>query len=124
MASESKFVFDGSKLINGILETQKRAEAAMMMYGSTAATNLEDYMKQNAPWTDRSGQARRTLSAKNSKIPNGIKITLAYGVNYGASLEMAHEKRYAIIEPTIRLKSADIMKQFAGLLQKMGFSKI
>ena len=78
---------------------------------------IEKDAKQRAPWTDRTGQARLRLSAYVTEINPGVcEITLAHGVDYGIYLELAHEKRYATIMPSIERNSSKIMKGFKTLL--------
>lgn len=120
----TSFKWDITSLLEGLEQLRQRTEAALITYGNTSATNLEGYMKQNAVWTDRTGEARRRLSGKCEKVENGIRITLAHGVDYGMWLEIAHEKRYAIIEPTIRLKSQEVLDGLNGLLEGMGMKRL
>ena len=52
---------------------------------------------------------------------NGYRITLAHGVEYGIWLELAHEKRYAIIQETIdHVGSLEIMPAFNRFLERIG----
>lgn len=108
-------------LLNGIAAVDKRAQAAVEMYAKHQAKNLESYAKRNAPWTDRTGMARKSLNATTEKRSNGIRITLAHGVDYGLWLELAHEKRFAIVKPTVELRGNEVLKGYAGLLNKMGY---
>lgn len=108
-------------LLNGIAAVDKKAQAAVEMYAKHQAKSLESYAKKNAPWTDRTGMARKSLSATTSKRSNGIRITLAHGVDYGLWLELAHEKRFAIVKPTIELRGNEVLKGYANLLNKMGY---
>lgn len=106
------------ELANGLNVFSERQEQALGIYADTAAQMLQDHMKSTAPWTDRTGEARRRLSAKSEKVENGYQITLAHGVDYGINLELDHEKRYAVIQPTILEKSNEVMQGFEGLLSK------
>ena len=108
-------------LLNGIAAVDKRAQAAVEMYANHQAKNLESYAKKNAPWTDRTGMARKSLNATTEKRSNGIRITLAHGVDYGLWLELAHEKRFAIVKPTIELRGNEVLKGYTDLLNKMGY---
>lgn len=101
------------------LQRMARIDAAMQMYCETQALNLESYAKENRPWTDRTNLARQTLKGSVEKKPFGFRISLSYGVDYGVWLELAHEKRYAIVEPTIRLKSQDVIKGMNNLFDRL-----
>lgn len=108
-------------LRNGIAAVDKKAQAAVEMYAKNQAKNLESFAKRNAPWTDRTGMARKSLNAEASKTKNGERITLAHGVDYGICLELKNEKRCAIIKPTIELKGQEVLKGYSNLLNKMGY---
>ncbi len=94
--------------------------ALILMYSATKASELQYKMKVNRPWTDRTGMAKALLSAKVSQ-PNEhlIRITLAHGVSYGIWLELANEKNYAIIAPTIRDESPRIVADLDNLMNKL-----
>lgn len=111
---------DMSKLEAGLNSFMGRSEAALRMYAETAALKLQNYMRDNAPWTDRTGHARQRLTGTVTKVTNGYKITLAHGVDYGIWLELAHEKRFAIIQPTILVNSNEVMTGFNKLLERLG----
>lgn len=107
----------GGDLLNNLKTMSKRAPVAVRMYAETAAKKLELSAKQRAPWTDRTAQARQRLSAYVTEIQPGIcTITLAHGVPYGVFLELAHEKRFATIMPSIQRVSPEIMKGFKVLI--------
>lgn len=79
-----------------------------------AATEIETYAKARAPWTDRTGLARQTLNAKANKAREGtltvLGIVLAHGMPYGYWLEVAHNKKYAIILPTLEATGPQVME--------------
>lgn len=91
--------------------------ALVLMYASTKARELECKMKANRPWTDRTNMAKATLRAVVSQ-PNKdtVRIALAHGVNYGIWLELANEKNYAIVAPTIREESPRVIEDLEGIL--------
>lgn len=82
------------------------------------AREFEAYMKANRPWTDRTGAARANLSAKvqTSAKKYANTMQLAHGVPYGVYLEYSMERRFAIIEPTIRIKGPEIVSDLQGKL--------
>ena len=114
------FTMDSKQLQEGIHTLDERAEAAILMYGKNQSKELESYAKQNAPWTDRTTMARKSLRGDAMKIENGVRITLSHGVEYGMWLELANEKRYAIVKPTIEVKGKDVLNGYENLLNKMG----
>lgn len=68
----------------------------------TRAAEMQSWMQSNAPWTDRTGDARASLFA--TVYDDGgtiIQIRIGHGVDYGVWLEIAHGGRWAIIAPTV-----------------------
>lgn len=66
------------------------------------APEIEAWMKQNASWTDRTGNARQTLNTTIEEISlDMVNIILAHGVEYGIYLELANAGNYAIIAPAL-----------------------
>lgn len=113
------FKLDASQLEKGIDMLMGKSDAAIRMYAETAALKLQNYSRDKAPWTDRTGHARQRLTATVARITKGYRITLAHGVDYGIFLELAHEKRFAIVQPTILANSSDIMAGFNKLLERL-----
>jgi hypothetical protein len=114
------FTMDVSSISNKLGDIGKRFDAAMQMKCSTAANQLESYAKENRPWTDRTGHARQRLKGSfGSEGQNNYRIVLAQCVDYGLWLELAHEKKYAIVEPTIRLQSQEIFNDFQDFFSKL-----
>lgn len=101
---------DDSDLRQGLNMFLDKVNAGLLIYGETVAKDFESYAKSNRPWTDRTGNARQRLNGYTEKINDGIRICIAHGVDYGIYLEVGHEKRYAILEPTVRLKGNDAIK--------------
>ncbi len=67
------------------------------------APRMETYAKTHAPWTDRTGNARRSLNCSYKRINRStFNITLAHGVHYGHHLELMQTGRFAILKPTLR----------------------
>lgn len=114
------FHLDASSLVEGLNNFMTRSQAALQMYAETAALKLQNDARDNAPWTDRTGHARQRLTGTSLVVANGYKLRLAHGVDYGIWLELAHEKRFAIIQPTILADSGEIMEGFQRLLERLG----
>lgn len=111
---------DMSKLASGVANFEKKMQIGLQMYLAAQAVALEGEMKQGAPWTNRSGDARRRLTASVERpAPASFRIKLAHGVRYGVWLELAKEKKYAIIGPVIAEKSAAIFKGLETLVKKL-----
>lgn len=116
MMDGASFRFDDSGLSQGMKLFEFRAHAAVGMYANTSAKKLETYAKRNRPWTDRTGDARKLLTGYEQDLGDKWRVNLAHGVDYGIWLELANEKNYAIIQPTIDLVGPEIMQGLQGLL--------
>lgn len=112
--------YNNSNLKKNLDKMSVKLGAVILMYSATKASEIQAKMKVNRPWTDRTGMAKALLNAKVSQPnDNTIRITLSHGVNYGIWLELAHEKNYAIIAPTIREEGPRIVEDLNNLMSKL-----
>lgn len=96
----------------------REIRSAVRALADRYASEIEAYMKQNASWTDRTGNARQTLySEVNDMAIDMVDILLSHGVEYGINLELNNQGRYAIIGPTQDIFApriwADVVALFA-----------
>lgn len=80
------------------------------------------YAKQNAPWTDRTGNARAGLHSETLVGPGAtsFELIVAGSVFYQIFLETRFSGKYAIIMPTINYIGALLMNRIQSSLSKMG----
>jgi hypothetical protein len=103
--------------INGIPDYLDRNITALMAYHSGRVSSAA---KINAPWTDRTTNARNGLTAGAGKA-NGVHfIVLAHRVPYGIWLEIRWSGKYSIILPTLQEYAPTVMKGFEKLLDRYG----
>jgi hypothetical protein len=101
----------------------EKAGATVLLYAKTKAAVIEGWMKKNRPWTDQTTRAKAGLNVSvSTPNPETIRMTLAHGVSYGIWLELAHEKDYGIIDPTIRRFKGEIIEDMQGIFTEMGKS--
>lgn len=115
-----EFNYRQSTLHSGLNRMSDKLGSLVLMYMSTKAVEIEAKMKQNRPWTDRTGMAKATLNAKVSR-PDGnkVRITLAHGVDYGVDLELKHGKNYAIVGPTVEVEGPRLVSDLNNLMAKL-----
>lgn len=65
------------------------------------APQIETWMKANAVWTDRTGNARQTLYTEVEQQMTTVGILLSHGVDYGVYLELANQGEYSVIGPAL-----------------------
>lgn len=97
---------DDNEFYNAALRFKTAAEE---MPGATVAAandlgpEMVSFAKANAPWTDRTGDARRGLHAVVTQVAGAVRLTLAYTVFYGKFLEQNAGGKYAIVLPTVEM---------------------
>lgn len=116
--------WDGSNLLKGLKKVEHefsdRDFSAMTMLLQTAATKMETWAKQNAPWTDRSGAARQRLKGEVFwENKNLVSVAIMHQVDYGIWLELAHQRKYAILEKSLEYHKDDILDSVSILLKKI-----
>ncbi len=91
-----------SDLAKAIEQYGDRVYVAVRAVADFIAQKMQGEARQNAPWTDRTGNARSGLFALTEEAAaHLVAIYLAHTMEYGAHLELANAGRYAIIMPTI-----------------------
>jgi hypothetical protein len=65
------------------------------------AAQLENDSKRNAPWTDRTGNARNSIYGLVQEENGEVEIVHGINIEYGKYLETKNEGRYRIIKPTV-----------------------
>jgi hypothetical protein len=89
---------------------------ALSIYANTAAQKMEAEAKARAHWTDRTSNARNSIQGTSGWNGNQLKIVLSGNMNYSVYLELAHEKKYAILKPTIDRNKTEISHGYRKLV--------
>lgn len=106
----------GRQVIANFERWQDRRHAAMVLLAEHWAARLEGQMKAEAPWTDRTGAARKGLRGEALEAPDRLSIILAHGVDYGVFLELAHDGKYAILWPTAQRYAPEVVADIRSLM--------
>lgn len=93
-------------------KVEKMVRAAIGVYADTAAKKMEGDAKENAPWIDRTGDARRSLQGDFGWEGDKVVITLSGNMDYSVYLELAYGKKYAILKPTIDKFTPEILRGY------------
>lgn len=103
-------------------DIEVKAYVALKMQMSEMAKQMQNYAQIHRPWTDRTTRARRSLHGvvKEDKAKQTLDVGIAHGVDYGYSLEFEHEKRYAILFPTLQKFTGRIMNAMSRLIEGIG----
>ena len=112
---------DPEDLGKAIAKTGERVLThALVPYLSRQADMLRNQMKQDAPWADKTGMARRTLLVEVEQDDKKIALVFSHGVPYGKYLELSNGGRYAIVGPTIVKSGWGLMRGMTGLMDRAG----
>lgn len=108
---------NSKQLLNRLENAETKSQVAIKMFSQEGAKKFENYAKNNRPWTDRTGHARQRLVGWVEMFSNKVRIHIGHGVDYGVYLELAHEKRYAILQPTVNALSKEVLEGFKELMR-------
>lgn len=119
MASES-FDFKPGKLKANLRQFDGSINAYVAALFDFRRDKAIAYMKTNAPWTDRTGNARQTLNAhaEHSLVEHVLK--LYGGMPYQIFLEVRWGGRYGIIGKAVKYQGLALMNQIRGLMTRLG----
>ena len=101
-----------AQVLRNLNRWAKEKRAGIEVVGKITAQEMAQYSKSTARWTDRTANARQGLKG-GSLWRNTVQmiIYIAHRVSYGVFLELAHEKRFAILQPTVnRFKNSVLAK--------------
>lgn len=89
------------------VNTVVRATSAM----EEGALRVENYAKTNAPWADRTGEARNGLTAEVYEEGGEIVLELYHTAEHGRWLELIQDGNFAIIMPTLEALGPEILRE-------------
>ena len=116
-----RWVRPPSQLARAIEQYGDRVLAAVMAVGQYIAQQMQNEARVNAPWTDRTGNARSGLfsTAVEAAAQDVVIIYLSHGhtVDYGVYLELANGGNYAVIMPTIEANLGEIERMLQRIFR-------
>ncbi|MBV1816857.1 hypothetical protein ACIR03_02725 [Clostridium cochlearium] len=112
------FKIDIESVLNGLSEFEMKSKAAIGVYADTAGKKLEEHAKKNAPWTDRTGLARKTIEGGKEWDSEKCIVYVAGNMEYSPYLELCNDKRYATLKPAVDKLSPEILNGLNKILEK------
>lgn len=114
--------FDGGRLSKNVASLDdkiRRIITGQFEYHTDVATK---YMKDHAPWTDRTGNARSGLFTTTAY---GVQrdhweLIMAHSVYYGIYLEVCNSGKYAVIKPTLEYIGPLLLTRMTDTLARIG----
>lgn len=87
------------------------------------ANEAQSFMRINASWTDRTGNARQGLFARPGRDAGKHFIVLYHTMPYGIYLETRWNGKYAIIVPATQQAGRNVMSSLRKAFSMMGGAK-
>jgi hypothetical protein len=112
-------VFTKNTLGPGLASFPAKVRRGVVATVRREAPISESYMKRNAPWTDRTGNARSGLNARSEHKATSDAVVLAHGVSYGFWLEVIQGGEWAIIVPTLPVRGPAMMRTLTKLFARL-----
>ncbi len=104
-----------------LLTLKSRVDTAIDGTFASAARALETDAKLNAPWTDRTGNARRTMTGESLCVPLGVKKLSVIGkMEYSPRLELSYDGRYSVLFPTVLKNADDVFRDVVNAVGGVG----
>ncbi len=100
---------DATGLFKGLAEMELKVQQGTRIYAETAGMKMINDAKANAPWTDRTGNSRQTMDTE--------VISLRGNTPHFKYLELCHEKRNAILWPTIQKWSGQVLSGWVKVIR-------
>jgi len=104
---------DLAEALEGMYHDKVVAAVGVLM--TLFAGKIEAYAKANAPWTDRTGNARQTLFTVVDLATDMVTLYLSHGMEYGKFLELCNSGKYAIIMPALQAAYGEISQALKDL---------
>lgn len=114
------FEWNSRQLNRNLQRLPRQVDEQVALIVEAGASRGEAYMKNNAPWTDRTSAARNGLFTLAFHLPFvRHEILFSHAVYYGIWLEVANDQRFAILLESMRVTGEDVMQQLQGLFGRL-----
>jgi hypothetical protein len=113
----SGITFDSSGFMSELNTRTERLKQALTILTDVASRKMENWAKENAKWEDRTGNARQGIKGESFWVnEHTITCALSHSVDYGIWLELANEKKYAILEEAIQEHKNELITAYERLV--------
>lgn len=96
----------------------EKVNSALSLYANTCGKKAEAYAKTNRPWQDRTGNARNSIQGGSIQEDKSVKVYVSGNVDYFVYLELAHQKRFAILNPTIEKHATEFVEGYRSIFRR------
>lgn len=92
--------------------------SAITVLLDTAAKKMASWAKMNRRWTDRTSRARTGMVGYAYwESKSVVAAVVAHTVDYGVYLELAHQRKYAILEQALEEHKEEIQEAVKEVLK-------
>lgn len=111
------FQFDPSDCLKKMVEAKQRSLFAAEKVASSAAARMEGEAKRDAPWTDRTGNARQTIRGVSGWSGGKLRCAVTGNMEYSPYLEKGREGQNAVLWPTVEANRQKIMDAYRKVVR-------
>lgn len=113
----AELVWDPSEFVQSCEQYRNKFLTSVLLICEIASTKMEAYAKSNAIWTDRTGNARQKLKGEAAWVSKDqIMIAVSHHMSYGFWLELAHGRKYKILEQSIEDNVEELFRALKRLV--------
>lgn len=89
-------------ILRNLSEAERKVVTGRISAAEEIGALLEAYAKKNAPFTDRTGNLRNSISSKITKVTaDSVTLLLMASMNYAIYVEKRWGGKYAYLQPAI-----------------------
>lgn len=111
--------WDTRSVLNRINSMKQKTRTSLQIIADTAVKSMERYAKNNARWTDRTGNARQRLQGSTRWEEQALIAAISHNVDYGMWLELCNEKKYAILEEALNSQAQNLLDSYQRFLNQL-----
>ena len=112
-------IWDTAEVLRRFEQMRSRTRTSLEILADTAARSMETYAKNNARWTDRTGNARQRLKGSTRWEQTALIAAISHNVDYGMWLELCNQKKYAILEEALNSQAQNLLEAYQRFLQQL-----
>lgn len=114
----SGFVIDRDTLTPSLLTMNARIQRACDVVFDLFEARAGSKLRAQAPWTDRTGNARAGLGAVHEGRGDHNTLVLFHTMHYGIYLEVSHDGKYAVLGPVQREIAVEMERVLAAAIRR------
>ncbi|EKQ52756.1 MULTISPECIES: hypothetical protein [unclassified Clostridium] len=108
--------FDIENIITGLGNFEAKVKEIIDIYGDIAAKELEEEVKDNLSYSSKTVELANEIESGKEWTGDNCIIYVAGNKQEFVNLELANDKRYAVLKPAIDKLSPEILRNMDNLL--------